>query len=312
MGKGRKKKIPQKQNQEALASDGGAEQVSVDTGPVADAPAVIVPPEKPVQKPTPPPQVADNHVSPNDQTGGNGNKKDLTEQVVQPLKALDISNDVPTQMKHPPGAAMSPKRHSPNSPKKDVPSSPARRVETTTMMTSSVGFTKQELQPPKCAKEEKVGQLGRPIKVEVNFLPMKINIPGGTVYHYDCDFKFPWKREIRKSDRPFLIQVIEEFKKQHKGILGNPYSIVFDGLKNIYTCRRLNFPSGDFEEKCSILKDEDSQEKIEMTLKLKLVGAVEINHAVDEYIRRGTSATRPADAMQVLNIILGKVLIQYL
>ena len=52
-------------------------------------------------------------------------------------------------------------------------------------------------------------------------------------------------------------------------------------------------------------KDQDSEEMIEMTVKIKLVNTVEINHAVEEYTRRGTSATRPADAMQVLNIILG-------
>ena len=173
-------------------------------------------------------------------------------------------------------------------------------------MTSSVGYTNRNLEPPRVAsKNDKVGKCGRMIKVEVNFLPMKINIPGGTVYHYDIDFKFPWKREVRKSDRPFLIKVLEEFKKVHQGILGKPQSIVFDGLKNVYTCRRLNFPSGEYEGKAEVLKDQDSTEKVEMTVKFKLVGQVEINQAVEEYISSGTSATRPADAMQVLNIILG-------
>ena len=40
-----------------------------------------------------------------------------------------------------------------------------------------------------------------------------------------------------------IFQVVEAFKKAHQKVLGSPYSIVFDGLKNIYTCRRLNFPA---------------------------------------------------------------------
>ena len=58
--------------------------------------------------------------------------------------------------------------------------------------------------------------------------------------------------------------------------------------------------------KTKVPKDQDEKEMIEMTVKIKLVSTVEINDAVTEYTRKGTSATRPADAMQVLNIILGR------
>ena len=79
-------------------------------------------------------------------------------------------------------------------------------------MTGSIGFTKRQLEPPRASsRDDKVGKAGRPLKVEVNFLPMTIKVPGGTVYHYDCDFKFPWKREVRKSTEEIKRTTVKVF-----------------------------------------------------------------------------------------------------
>ena len=48
--------------------------------------------------------------------------------------------------------------------------------------------------------EEKLGKSGRKIQLRVNHFPMNINVPGGVIYHYDVNFIFADKKEVKKSD----------------------------------------------------------------------------------------------------------------
>ena len=83
------------------------------------------------------------------------------------------------------------------------------------------------------SREQKVGKLGKEIKLRVNHFPMTINVPGGVIYHYDVYFEFAEKIVAKRLDRKLLVEAINIFKKKYFRIFGNPHAVVFDGLKNI-------------------------------------------------------------------------------
>ena len=69
---------------------------------------------------------------------------------------------------------------------------------------------------------------------------MKINVPGGVIYHYDVNFVIPGKKEVKKSDRKLLLKAIQRLKEKCPEIFCHAV-VAFDGLKYAYTCEKLNF-----------------------------------------------------------------------
>ena len=152
--------------------------------------------------------------------------------------------------------------------------------------------------------EQKVGTVGRKIALRANHFQMAVNVPAGLVYHYHIDFIIPWKKEVKKSDRKLLLETINVFKVKYPKIFPNPHAVVFDGLKNAYTCRMLAFTGREFEGDVEVKEDTDTK-VVPVKVKLKYTGSVDINYAVEEYCRRGSTETKPNDATQSLNIVLG-------
>ena len=165
------------------------------------------------------------------------------------------------------------------------------------------------------SRQQKVGTLGKKIPLRVNHFPMEINVPGGVIYHYDVELKFSEKNEKEKSkfsekkekvvkNRKLLLEAINQFKKKYSEIFVNPHAAVFDGLKNVYTCKKLKFPSREFKGEIEIKEDGNSSQGREIIVILKYAGPVDVNDAVAEYSRRGITETKPYNAIQTLNIVL--------
>jgi len=167
---------------------------------------------------------------------------------------------------------------------------------------------KRQFEPPctksSAEKQQKCGKLGKPIQIQANHFPLDIKIPNGDIYHYDVTFILPNKAEVKKSHKSLLIKVIEKVKEQYQSTLGNPNSIVFDGLKNLYSNRELF--QGLFEGTVKINDGKDSPRFIEVGVRLKRVGnSLPVNYMVSQYLQSGRKGAAIHDSLQVLNIILG-------
>ena len=150
--------------------------------------------------------------------------------------------------------------------------------------------------------EKKVGNSGRKIPLRANHFPMQINVPGGVIYHYDVNFILPDKKEVKKSDRKLLLEAIERLKQKYPEIFN--HTVVFDGLKNVYTCEKLKFSSDKFEGHVEIKKNATYLMVTEVKVILKYLRLINVNSAVTEYCKRGTAETKCDDVIQALNIVL--------
>ena len=153
------------------------------------------------------------------------------------------------------------------------------------------------------SSEHKRGKSGRNIELRANHFPMKVNVPGGKIYHYDVEFIFSEKVVVKRLNRKLLVEAINLFKRKYSEIFVNPYAAVFDGLKNVYTCRELNFALK-FEGEIEIIEHADALQVPQIKVILQYAGSVDVNYAVEEYCRRGTTEKKPIDAIQALNIVL--------
>ena len=157
-------------------------------------------------------------------------------------------------------------------------------------------------------EEKQCGQLGRQIRLHTNHFPMEIDIPnGGTISHYHVDFSLPNGAEVRRSHRSLLVRVVEQVKKEYGYLLGNPYSIVFDGQKNIYSNREI-FPLEDSPFRCNVEAQDDSQRVVKVGVQIKKVGqGLDVGRQISRYLRQGGKGGPPPinESLQVLNIILG-------
>ena len=151
--------------------------------------------------------------------------------------------------------------------------------------------------------EQKVGTSGRGIELKANHFKMKVSVPGGKIHHYDVEFIFSEKVVVKRLNRKLLMEAINLLKKKNSEIFANPYAVVFDGLKNIYTCKELSFGLK-FEDEIEIKEYADALKVPQIKVILKYAGPVDVNYAVEEYCRRGTTETKPKDAIQALNIVL--------
>ena len=150
--------------------------------------------------------------------------------------------------------------------------------------------------------EEKVGKSGKKILLRVNHFPMKINVPGGVIYHYDVNFIFADKKEVKKSDRKLLLEVFQRLKEKYPEIFN--HAVAFDGLKNVYTRKKLGFSSDEFQSDVEMKASVTYLMVPQVKVILKYMRHINVNSAVAEYCRRGTTEAKPADVIQALNIVL--------
>ena len=151
--------------------------------------------------------------------------------------------------------------------------------------------------------KDKVGKKGRKIQLRANHFPMEINVPGGLIYHYDVKFIIPDKKEVKKSDRKLLLETIQRLKENYQKIFHNAV-VAFDGLKYAYTCEKLHFSSDEFEGEVEIKEHTTNLKRPEVKVILKKLDPLNVNAAIEEYHRSGTTETKPYDVIQALNIVL--------
>ena len=151
-------------------------------------------------------------------------------------------------------------------------------------------------------RDQKVGKLGRKINLRANHFQMSINVPDGVMYHYDVNFKFSDKKEVKKTDRKILLEAIQRLEEKYAEIFN--HAVVFDGFKNVYTREKLDFPPDVFEGDVEI-RDHATYLKVpEVKVILKYVSHVNVSSALEKYYRLGTTKAKPDDAIQALNIVL--------
>ena len=69
-----------------------------------------------------------------------------------------------------------------------------------------------------------------------------------------------WSSKNKKKqvkNKKLLLEAINRFKEKYPKIFLNPCAVVFDGLKNVFTCGELNF-SGKFEGEIEIKEHADA------------------------------------------------------
>ena len=154
------------------------------------------------------------------------------------------------------------------------------------------------------SREQKAEKPGKKIKLRVNHFLMTINVPGRVIHHYDVEFEFSEKIVAKRLDRKLLLEAINILKKKYFRIFGNPHAVVFDGLKNIYTCKMLNFASKEFEGEIEIKEHADALKVPQIKVILQHVGSVNVNDAIEEYCKSSKTERKPKDAIKALNIVL--------
>ena len=150
--------------------------------------------------------------------------------------------------------------------------------------------------------EEKTGKSGGKIHLRANHFPININVPGGKIYHYDVNFIFADKKEVKKSDRKLLLEAIQCLKRKYPQIFN--HAVVFDGLKNVYTCKKLDLSCDEFEGNVEIKEHATHLKKLEVKVILKYARDINVNFEVTEYYEHGTTETKPYHVIQALNIVL--------
>ena len=183
-----------------------------------------------------------------------------------------------------------------------------------TFSTSSLGNVSREYQPPRAENQKQrqalSGKEGKRIKVFVNHYPLEIKC--GDVYHYDVAYKFPFKKQLRKSDKPLCLRAVEKFKVKYQNELGvNPEHIVSDGLSSLYTAKKLKFPGKSFAGTVSIREMEDLDKEIELKIKFEETEdnfVIPVSSEMVRYCEEGSTASKMdslSKPIQILNTVLG-------
>ena len=166
-----------------------------------------------------------------------------------------------------------------------------------------------QLEPPraKSADHRQVGLKGREIALTSNYFEMKLNLPNnGKIHHYDAVFVSSNKQDFKKGDHPVLVQAIEGVKKKYSTFFPKPCEMVFDGQKNVYTLNELPLgDAGNFVGKVKLKESEELATDMTVTVTLTKVGTVEIKNLIEDYLTRGSTPTKPNNAVQILNVIMG-------
>ncbi|XP_077507380.1 protein argonaute-2-like [Amblyomma americanum] len=146
------------------------------------------------------------------------------------------------------------------------------------------------------------GQLGRTIQLLANHF--SIEIPTGSVYHYDVDIssetaketKVPEQKNYRCLSTKINRIVIELLVKKYRQDLANCIP-AFDGRKNLYTRRQLNFRERTFT--VDLEEDQGSQ-----TFIIKIQYAATVNLDALHGVFQKRVQTVPQEVLQAIDIVL--------
>ncbi len=168
---------------------------------------------------------------------------------------------------------------------------------------------RNQLEPPhaKSVENRQTGHKGREIALASNHFEMKINLPNnGMVHHYDASFTSSNKREFKRGDHPILVEAMESIKKKYSTIFPRPSEVVFDGQRNIYTLNELPLgDAGNFVAKVKLKESEKLASDTTIIVTLTKVGTVDAKNQIEDYLKRGSTPTKPNNVVQVLNVIMG-------
>ncbi|XP_077504227.1 protein argonaute-2-like [Amblyomma americanum] len=146
------------------------------------------------------------------------------------------------------------------------------------------------------------GQLGRTIQLLANHF--SIEIPTGSVYHYDVDIssetvqetKVPEQKKYRCLSTKINRIVIELLVKKYRQDLANCIP-AFDGHKNLYTRRQLNF-----RERTFTVDLEEDQRSQKFIIKIQYAATVNLEALHGVFEKR--VQTVPQEVLQAIDIVL--------
>ncbi|XP_077510193.1 protein argonaute-2-like [Amblyomma americanum] len=146
------------------------------------------------------------------------------------------------------------------------------------------------------------GQLGRTIQLLANHF--SIEIPTGSVYHYDVDIssetaketKVPEQKKYRCLSTKINRIAIELLVKKYRQDLANCIP-AFDGRKNLYTRRQLNF-----RERTFTVDLEEDQRSEKFIIKIQYAATVNLDALHGVFQKR--VQTVPQEVLQAIDIVL--------
>ncbi|XP_077491688.1 protein argonaute-2-like [Amblyomma americanum] len=146
------------------------------------------------------------------------------------------------------------------------------------------------------------GQLGRTIQLLANHF--SIEIPSGSVYHYDVEIssetaqetKVPEQKKYRCLSTKINRIVIELLVKKYRQDLANCIP-AFDGRKNLYTRRQLNF-----RERTFTVDLEEDQRSQKFIIKIQYAATVNLDALHGVFQKR--VQTVPQEVLQAIDIVL--------
>ncbi len=144
----------------------------------------------------------------------------------------------------------------------------------------------------------------RPILVRANHFPVRIGLK--SAWHYDVKFQTPFRNGGRSSAafKRLFSRCFEELKRSAGAQrFPLPCGVIFDGLSNAFSTSRLPFGAGDaFEGAVEVREAEDLPRTVRIGVKMQLVGEVDVQAALEEYCRSGSTARRPLEATRYVHI----------
>lgn len=134
------------------------------------------------------------------------------------------------------------------------------------------------------------GKRGKPIKFEVNYIPLLLEKMVSTAYHYDVDIQPMASRKWQRA----------AFKRfEIEALAGQP--IAFDGNKNAYTAKKLKL---DHYKKEVVVREDNRDRKFTITMK---EAAVVDLQCLKSYMQAGSgnaNLVKPMRAIQCLDVVL--------
>lgn len=134
------------------------------------------------------------------------------------------------------------------------------------------------------------GTRGRPVRLEVNYVPLLLDKLVKTAYHYDVDIQPPTSRKWQRA----------AFKRFEIEALAGQ-AIAFDGNKNAYTAKKLNLD----HYKKEVVAREDNRDR-KFTITMKEAACVDML-CLKSYMQAGSgnaNLVKPMTAIQVLDVVL--------
>eukprot|EP00092_Neocalanus_flemingeri_P005039 GFUD01005419.1.p1 GENE.GFUD01005419.1~~GFUD01005419.1.p1 ORF type:complete len:1029 (+),score=236.79 GFUD01005419.1:45-3089(+) len=165
------------------------------------------------------------------------------------------------------------------------------------------GNVTHELAIPKRGGPGNIGKEGKKYLVHVNHFPLKIS-DQKRINHYDLEITTPWKRLNRRSDEPLFRRGFRKLCQENANIF--PNYIAFDGIKSIYTTRKLGYSKESWTGKVEIPDSLEVSKMVVLSFKVQLARTnIDLAGAVNTFIAGQTP--NAYSEVQILNIVLSQV-----